>query len=539
MTLRSPYPDVVTPGVSLPDLLFGGLTPADSARTAIIDATSGRRYSYGELVSAIDSVATALAARGMSPGDVAALVAPNSADYPVVFHGVLRAGGVLTPANPLYGAVELAHQFRDSRTRLVFVAPMGLAAVRAAVAEPGVHVEEIVVLGAAELGGGPVRETAYDDLLATPPAASFPVVSADDLAVLPYSSGTTGVPKGVMLTHANLGANVLQMEPLAPRTDHPPMLAVIPFFHIAGLNGIMNLGLYERGTLVVLPRFELAAFLSAIQEYRIAYTVIAPPIAVALMNSPLVDSSDLSSLELVDCVAAPLDSELAEQLQERLGATVIQGYGLTESSPCTHGIPVERPDIDRGTIGVLMPSVEARVVDPVTGEDVAQGQRGELWCRGPNIMRGYLNNPEATASTVDQDGFLHTGDLVTVDRDGVFRVVDRLKELIKYKGYQVAPAELEALLLTHPGIADVAVIGVNDAQSGEAPKAFVVRSDSHPDLQADEVKGFVAARVAPYKKIRHVEFLEQIPKSAAGKILRKDLRSRELTTQPQPTRELT
>jgi acyl-CoA synthetase (AMP-forming)/AMP-acid ligase II len=317
------------------------------------------------------------------------------------------------------------------------------------------------------------------------------------------------------------------------------MLAVIPFFHIAGLNGIMNFGLHKRGTLVALPRFDVAAFLGAIQEHRIAYTVIAPPIAVALVNSPLVDSFDLSSLELVDCVAAPLDSELAEQLQRRLGAAVIQGYGLTESSPCTHGIPVERPDIDRGTIGVLMPSVEARVVDPVTGEDVAQGERGELWCRGPNIMRGYLNNSQATANTVDQDGFLHTGDLVTVDGNGVFRVVDRLKELIKYKGYQIAPAELEALLLTHAGIADAAVIGVNDAESGETPKAFVVRSESHTDLDADEVKAFVAARVAPYKKIRNVEFVEQIPKSAAGKILRRDLRSREQSTQPQHTREFT
>ncbi len=535
MILRSPYPDVATPGVSLPGLLFAGLTPADSARTAIIDAATDRRYSYGELVSAIDRVATALGARGMSPGDVVALVAPNSPDYPVVFHGVLRAGGVLTPANPLCTAGDLAHQFRDSRTRFVFVAPVGLAAVRAAVAEPDVHVEEIVVLGPADVNGGPVRETAYGDLLATPPAAAFPEVSGDDLAVLPYSSGTTGVPKGVMLTHSNLGANLLQMEPLAPRTDHPHMLAVIPFFHIAGLNGIMNLGLYKRGTLVALPRFEVAAFLGAIQEYRIAYTVIAPPIAVALVNSPLVGSFDLSSLDVVDSVAAPLDSELAEQLQERLGAAVIQGYGLTESSPCTHGIPVERPDIDRGTIGVLMPSVEARVVDPVTGDDVAHGERGELWCRGPNIMRGYLNNPTATATTVDRDGFLHTGDLVTVNRDGVFRVVDRLKELIKYKGYQVAPAELEALLLTHDGIADAAVIGVDDAEGGEAPKAFVVRRDSHPDLDADEVKGFVAERVAPYKKVRHVEFLDQVPKSAAGKILRKNLRSREQKNQP--TRE--
>jgi acyl-CoA synthetase (AMP-forming)/AMP-acid ligase II len=200
---------------------------------------------------------------------------------------------------------------------------------------------------------------------------------------------------------------------------------------------------------------------------------------------------------------------------------------------------VERPEIDRGAIGVLMPGVEARVVDPGTGEDAAPGGRGELWCRGPNIMRGYLNNPTATAHAVDDDGFLHTGDIVTVDADGVFRVVDRLKELIKYKGYQVAPAELEAVLLTHPGIADVAVIGVSDAESGESPKAFVVRHASHPELDADDVKQFVADRVAHYKKVRHVEFLEQIPKSAAGKILRKDLRSREASPALLPTKELT
>lgn len=539
MILRSPYPDVVPPRASLPDLLFGGLTPAELAQTATIDAADGHRYSYGELVSAVGSVANALAARGLQPGDVVALVAPNSADYPAVFHGVLRSGGILTPANPLYGARELAHQFRDSRARFVFVAPMGLAAVRAAAMEPGVQVEKIVVLGPADTQEGTVRETRYEDLLATTAAAEAVRVSADDLAALPYSSGTTGVPKGVMLTHGNLGANLLQMEPLAPLADNPNMLAVIPFFHIAGLNGIMNFGLYKRGSLVTLPRFEIEAFLHAIEQYRITYTVIVPPIAVALMSSPLVDSFDLSSLELVDCVAAPLDTRLAEQLQERLGATVIQGYGLTEASPCTHGVPVERPDIDRGAIGVLMPSVEARVVDPGSGDDVAAGERGELWCRGPNIMRGYLNNPAATANAVDRDGFLHTGDIVTADADGVFRVVDRLKELIKYKGYQVAPAELEAVLLTHPGIADVAVIGVSDAESGESSKAFVVRHNSRPDLDAEELKEFVGAQVAHYKKIRHVEFLEQIPKSAAGKILRKDLRSLEVSRARQPATELT
>jgi acyl-CoA synthetase (AMP-forming)/AMP-acid ligase II len=533
--LCSPYPDVAVPEVPLPGFLFAGLTAAEEARTAIIDTTTGRRCLYGELTSAIERLATALVARGMNRGDVAAVVAPNSADYPVIFHGVLRAGGVFTPANPLCTPEELAHQFRDSGARVVFVAEGGLDAVRSAVTGPGVGVDEIVVLGEGASEGGRVPEAAWDDLLASTADVPLPAVAVEDVAALPYSSGTTGSPKGVMLTHRNLGANVLQMEPLTPGEDNQRVLVVLPFFHIYALNGIMNLTLHKRGTLVILPRFEPAAFLEAIQEHRITHAYIAPPIALALMKSPLVDSFDLDTLQVVCSAAAPLGSEVAQQLQKRLDVTVIQGFGLTEASPATHGIPVERSDIDRGTIGVLMPSVQARVVDPHTGEDVAEGERGELWCRGPNIMRGYLNNPTATASTVDEEGYLHTGDVVNVDEQGVFRVVDRLKELIKYKGYQVAPAELEALLLTHDGVADVAVIGVSDPDGGEAPKAFVVRRDSHPDLDAEEIKQFVTDRVAPYKKVRHVEFLDQIPKSAAGKILRKDLRSREQATQP--TRE--
>jgi acyl-CoA synthetase (AMP-forming)/AMP-acid ligase II len=244
--------------------------------------------------------------------------------------------------------------------------------------------------------------------------------------------------------------------------------------------------------------------------------------ALVLAKHPLVDSYDLSSVTQIVSAAAPLDGKLARAVEARLNATLVQGYGMTESSPCTHGIPLDRPDLDRGSIGVPMPSVEARVVDPVTNLDVDPGEPGELWCRGPNIMRGYLNNPDATAGTIDADGFLHTGDLVRVDAAGAFHVIDRLKELIKYNGFQVAPAELEALLMSHPGVSDAAVVGVPDPQSGELPKAFLVRCDE--SLGEDAVLAFVSERVAPHKKLRLVEFVDQIPKSPTGKILRKVLR---------------
>jgi acyl-CoA synthetase (AMP-forming)/AMP-acid ligase II len=329
-----------------------------------------------------------------------------------------------------------------------------------------------------------------------------------------------------MLTHRNLVASVLQTQPLNLLGPDSRMLAVLPLFHIYGITGLMNGTLHRRGRIVTMPRFDLPRFLAAIEEHRIDHLYIVPPIALALLNHPQLDEYDLSSVKLIMSAAAPLDRDLAQALAKRLDAVVVQGYGLTESSPTTHGIPVARTDLDRGSVGVLMPNLEARVVDPVTGEDSAPGGQGELWCRGPNIMRGYLNNPQATAATVDADGFLHTGDIVTVDADGVFHVVDRLKELIKYRGHQVAPAELEAVLLTHGGIADAAVVGVRH-DGEEVPKAFVVRRATHPPLDAEEVQAFVAARVAPYKKVRLVEFVDQIPKSPAGKILRKDLRRRE------------
>jgi acyl-CoA synthetase (AMP-forming)/AMP-acid ligase II len=289
---------------------------------------------------------------------------------------------------------------------------------------------------------------------------------------------------------------------------------------------LMNNGLYIGGVVVTLPKFELPEFLRVIAEYKTDRVYIAPPVAVALAKHPIVDNYDLSAMKMLFSGAAPLDEDLADAVKKRIGCKVAQGYGMTEMSPVSHAIPDSREDISIGTVGVIIPNLECRLVDPATGEDVGVGERGELWCKGPNIMKGYLNNPEATAATIDDDGWLHTGDVAVIDADGIVSIVDRVKELIKYKGYQVPPAELEAVLLTHDEIADAAVIGVRDADGEEIPKAFVVLQPGS-SLDADAVMEFVAAHVAPHKKVRVVEFIEAIPKSASGKILRKDLRARE------------
>src|SRR5690606_38975124 len=273
--------------------------------------------------------------------------------------------------------------------------------------------------------------------------------------------------------------------------------------------------------------FDLQEFLRVISEYRVSRIYIAPPVAVALAKHPIGDQYDLSCIDVIFSGAAPLDAELGHAVAKRLGCTVLQGYGMTELSPVSHSMPDDRPDLDLNSCGFAIPNITCKIVDPETGEEVGPGVPGELWVKGPNVMAGYLNNPEATAATLDDEGYLHTGDVATVTEDGVFTIVDRVKELIKYKGYQAPPAELEALLLTHEKIADAAVIGVRDAEGEEVPKAFVVRQEGASDLTEEDVMTFVAERIAPHKKVRVVEFIDQIPKSASGKILRKDLRARE------------
>ena len=305
------------------------------------------------------------------------------------------------------------------------------------------------------------------------------------------------------------------------RSSDETIMGVLPFFHIYGMQVIMNTTLAAGATVVTMPRFDLEQFLRLHQDHRITRSYVAPPIVVALAKHPMVDDFRLDALEQMFSGAAPLSAELAEEAAARLGCEVVQGYGMTEMSPVSHLTP--RGGYVPGSVGVTTPNTETLIVDPATGDALGVGADGEVWVRGPQVMVGYLNNPEATASTLDADGWLHTGDIGHIDEHGHLHVVDRLKELIKYKGFQVAPAELEALLLTHPDVADAAVIGVPDEEAGELPVAFVVAKPDRNPTEA-EVRAFVAGQVATYKQLQRVTFVDAVPKSASGKILRRVLR---------------
>ena len=524
MIYRSPLPDV-----DIPD---EALTPYTLARVrelgdkpALIDGPTGRTLSYAALDQGVRALAGGLVARGFAKGDVLAVMAPNLPEYAVVFHGTAFAGGIITTINPTYTDREVHHQLVDSGARvLVTVPPFLETALKGA---QGSAVEEVFVLGAQPGQDLPDGARPFSGLLGTPLADQVPV-EADDVVALPYSSGTTGVAKGVMLTHHNLIANIAQVIAPAQVREDEKIIAVLPFFHIYGMQVIMNSALRAGATSITMPRFDLEQFLRLHQEYDVTRTFVAPPIVLALAKHPLVEEFDLSALEQVFSGAAPLSAELAQEAGKRLNAEVVQGYGMTELSPVSHLTP---PGYFKpGSVGVNAPNTELRVVHPASGEDLGLEEDGELWVRGPQVMKGYHNNPQATAITLDDDGWLHTGDIGHVDADGHVYVVDRLKELIKYKGFQVAPAELESLLLTHPAVADAAVVGLPDEEAGEIPVAYVVVKPA-ATATSDELAAYVAEQVATYKQLRRVEFVDAIPKSAAGKILRRVLRDQASTGQ--------
>jgi acyl-CoA synthetase (AMP-forming)/AMP-acid ligase II len=486
-------------------------------RPALIDGPTGRTLTYAELRDQIRALGAGLTERGFERGDVLAVFMPNAPEYAVAFHAAAAIGAKCTTVNPLYTAKELGHQLSDSGARMLLTVPGFLETALDAAEHAGIA-DEVYVLGEAD-GARP-----YADLLGDPATVVAAEIDAkEDLAVLPYSSGTTGLPKGVMLTHANLVANLCQIQAAYRIEPGERLIGALPFFHIYGMVVIMNQGLRSGATIVTMPRFDLEQFIALIEEHGVTRAYVVPPIALALAKHPALEGRDLGSLRMIMSGAAPLGAELADRVAERTGCNVIQGYGLTETSPVTHTI---RPDglNKAGSIGPPLAATEVRLVDPETGADVAEGERGELWIRGPQVMKGYLNNPEATAATVDDDGWLHTGDVGVVDSDGYFEIVDRLKELIKYKGYQVAPAELEALIVNHPQVADVAVIGIPDEECGELPKAFVVAAGD--ELDHGELMDWVAGQVSPQKKVRMVETIDAIPKSPSGKILRRELRDR-------------
>ena len=511
-----PYDEVEIPDVDITSFVLERAGELGD-KPALVDGPSGRTVSYADLVRGIRALASGLSARGFGRGDVLAVYMPNLPEYAIAFHGATSAGGMATTMNPLYTANEVAHQLEDSGARLLVTVGPFLEAATAAAEQAGIAEEVYVV-------GDPGGAKPFTDLLGDPDQApEIEVDAAEDLAVLPYSSGTTGLPKGVMLTHRNLVANLNQTLAAQQLGDDDVLVGVLPFFHIYGMQVIMNLGLRQGATVVTMPRFDLDQFLGLIEEHGVTRAYVVPPIALALAKHPAVDEHDVSTLTMIMSGAAPLGSELSEAVEKRTGATTIQGYGLTETSPVTHCISAQHGG-KPGSIGPPLPNTDCRIVDPETGEDVPAGERGELWIRGPQVMKGYLNNDDATAATIDADGWLHTGDIAVVDDEGNFEIVDRLKELIKYKGFQVPPAELEALLVNHPKIQDVAVIGVADEEAGELPKAYIVPAG---EVDHDELMAWVGERVAPQKKIRLIEEIDEIPKSPSGKILRRKLVERE------------
>jgi acyl-CoA synthetase (AMP-forming)/AMP-acid ligase II len=511
MVLASRYTSRPIPEVSLAQF-FRDAVASRAGELAVIDGPTGRSYTFGQLLDLSASIAHGLIARGVAPGDRVAFICPNLPEVALAYHGAIAAGAVAMMVNPLATREELAKYFKVGSPRLAIAAAPLVGAIQAVA--PGLPV---IALGDAP-GSEPL--TALLGGSTAPPAVA---IAPDAVAVMPYSSGTTGFPKGVMLTHRNVIAQCRSIEAVTDADLIVPgsaVLAVLPFFHIYGIMAFLTFGLMRGARLIAIPRFDLEQYVQLARRHEVPVLHVVPPILLALAKYP--GELHLPHLRAALVGAAPLSAELAAEFTQRTGAMVYQAYGMTEVSGATHLGSLDPARNKPGSAGGLIGNAEARVVSLVTGDDVAPGERGEIWVRGPFMMKGYFEDPAATAHMIDRDGWLHTGDIGYIDGDGDLWVVDRVKELIKYKGMQVAPAELEAVLLQHPAVADCAVYSQPDPEAGELPKAAVVLQRG-ASATADELLQFVSARVSPHKRVRMLRFVDAIPKSASGKILRRVL----------------
>ncbi|KAI9354250.1 hypothetical protein BD770DRAFT_392701 [Pilaira anomala] len=465
---------------------------------------------------------------GFKDGDILALFASNRFDYSVPYLGTIAAGGVITTANPNYNIEELSYQLQQVKPKVIVCQEDNIHVTLAAGAAAGVERKNIFIFGEKEVQGIQPFKTALLRGRKTEVKEISFEQAKERTVVLCFSSGTTGKSKGVMTTHANMTANLIQFTNLERNyidKNTGRVLGVIPIFHIFGLTVVLNCSLYLGVPVYVLPRFEPKSFCETIQNNKITYIPAAPTISLFLAKHKLVDEYNLSSLKIILSGGSPLSGDLAKEAMTRFPHILIkQGYGLTETSPFSTIEPTEKTV--HGSIGVLLSNMSAKLGDD-DGNEIKQGNRGELWLKGPNIMKGYINNPEATAECIDEEGYFHTGDVVVVDENEHFFIVDRKKELIKYNGFQVPPAELEGILITYPGIVDCAVIGIyNHNLATEMPRAYVtLEEDLSPSTKLSEsIMEFVAEKVVSYKQLRSLRFIDAIPRSPAGKILRRVLR---------------
>ncbi|CAL9163057.1 unnamed protein product [Musa hybrid cultivar] len=514
--LRDPLP---LPPESLPlsaaSFAFSLIPSPLPAQPALVDAATGAAVSYPDFLARIRNLAAALRTdAGVSRGDVAFVLSPAGLDVPVLYLALLSIGAVVSPANPLSAPSEIAHQIRLSNPSVAF-------ATTATASKLPAYLPTIL------LDSPRFRSFISADVAAAAAAQQQqPVeVRQSDTAAILYSSGTTGRVKGVALTHRNFVALTAAYHALTREVEDelpPVVLFTVPLFHVFGfMMALRSVVLGE--TIVLMERFDFGAMLRAVERHRVTFMPVSPPLVVAMAKSDEAARRDLSSLRVLGCGGAPLGRDVAERFAARFPhVEIAQGYGLTESTGGVAGTRTPEESKVYGSTGRLGSNTEAKIVDPTTGEALGPGQRGELWIRGPTIMKGYVGDAEATAVTLDSEGWLKTGDLCYFDDDGFLFIMDRLKELIKYKAYQVPPAELEHILVSHPGIADAAVIPYPDEEAGQIPMAFVVRQPGSM-LSDEEVMDFVGKQVAPYKRIRRIAFVSSIPKSPAGKILRREL----------------
>jgi long-chain acyl-CoA synthetase len=501
-----------------------------SEKTALVDTSCGRRLTYAEYGETVEALARGLVAAGLKPGEVVAIFLANSWEFCAVYHAATLAGGIPTLLNPTYRDREVRHQLENSRAVLLITDGTNINGIDLAGLK---NLRRVFCTRQQASGSEPFSDLLKPVTTTAPPGPDQP--AEHTLAALPYSSGTTGLPKGVMLSHRNLVANVYQFlgRRASPLNSNDNILCFLPLYHIYGLNVMLNPALILGATLVLMPRFNVGQLTSLLIEESISMMPLVPPAMNALcLAAEAGEFPKNHKVHWAKSGAAPLAADLPRRFTDLTGIRVCQGYGMTEASPVTH-VGYLEPELYRpDSIGHPVAQTECRIIctDNLTAaagsvEDVPAGEPGELVMRGPQFTQGYWRDPDATTAVL-RDGWYWSGDIVTRDAEGFYHVVDRRKEMIKYKGFPVAPAEVEAVLLEHPAVRECGVVGRPDAAAGEIPVAFVALREGFMTgkKMEDELCGFVADRLTRYKQPREVHFVEVVPKTASGKILRRELR---------------
>ncbi|MEO7021813.1 MAG: AMP-binding protein [Ktedonobacteraceae bacterium] len=521
-------PELFRPPVAFPDVPYDHLLRMAAwrvpDRTAII--YHNLSFTYREVVSMVNSIANGLYNLGLRKGEKICLLTTNRPEYTVTFIAATSIGLIASPMNPAYKEREIGYQLENAEASALVIQRDLLPLLQIVLSQKSLpNLKHIIVTGDSVPESMP-EAIPWGKLLheSSPELPPKVEISGDDLVALPYSSGTTGLPKGVMLTHRNLTVNNLQFTTALQTDVSDVALIFLPFYHIYG---VMLTGSFLAcgGTQVLMERFDLVQSLEMCQKYGVTYYFAVPPIVVALANAP-VDLSKMKTVKYIFSGAAPLPLDPARRLEEKTGLQVVQGYGLTESSPLTHAQPKNPALVRPDSVGLPVNNTIQKIVDIETGtRELPTGEDGEIIIKGPQIMKGYWKAEESTAQSL-RDGWLYTGDIGHVDSDGFTYIVDRKKEMIKYKGFGIAPAEIEALLMEHPAVMDSAVIGIPDDEAGELPKGFVVLRPGQ-EATPEEIIAFANGKLAGYKKIHFVEIVTTIPKTASGKILRRDLKEME------------